>query len=58
MRDRSYLGPESGGANKWKSRLGVLACRATLGYPLYFEFQGATKADLYQGGVPFSPVGE
>ena len=31
MRDRSYLDPDSGGANKWKSRLGVLDCREALG---------------------------
>lgn len=24
MRDRSYLGPDSGGENKWKSRLGMV----------------------------------
>lgn len=58
MCDRSYLAPDSGGVNKWKSRLGVLDCMEMLGYPPYFEFHGAVKADLCQGGVPFSPVGE
>jgi hypothetical protein len=52
------LAPDSGGVNKWKSRLGVLDCMEMLGYPPYFEFHGAVKADLCQGGVPFSPVGE